>query len=346
MATAEYCDFYGSYGNEPYNSTISISNDQYNTFDPITTYDNSHVNYYQTAVNWGQYHQPTQYQHHQQHHPTVDGNPAQYNDQTRLHHLQQQPQQQPPTTRFLSPPYSAAYNDHLPMVINSDSGRPMVAAPNPNVPYADVPSVNRSPKSNAKRARIDTKEEIKDSPSLRALLTDRKLRYSPDYVTKKPRTGPRDYQTSCPPTTTIETVALSPIKNEDSLDLADEFATFLKNPMHAQPTLTNQSNSYAYSVSNSSTTSQIHSPMTNFVAGISTPPLSPGDDLRISDASSPEKPNQIWIQNGTEGKNLVFFHCIFSIIIHLLFNPLFNWTKLCMLSSFDKYLKLKMRTYR
>lgn len=336
MATAhqypEYTaanDYYGSYCNQAYGSSAPAPNGPFN-FDMTspTTYDNNNISHYQPTANWAanQYHQ-------QSHYPTMmDSNHLQYSDQCRQPHQPHQPH----TDRYLSPPYNASYegNQHLNVNHNYADNQlkkynePKIAGylqehhkDNSMHVKADqagqaIPTeITQIPKNELKRTRSEDKsEEFMDSPALRALLTNRKLRYSPDYIT---RSAPKKQRMNYPTSASIDSVALSPNKTEDSLDFFEDFPPFSKAPVTQ-----NISNGLAQSGIEYGTTQitspagmtcdnlipATSSPMTKYVEGISTPPLSPKEaepvnQMRISDASSPD--NLQWIQNGNDCKYTV-----------------------------------------
>lgn len=109
-----------------------------------------------------------------------------------------------------------------------------------------------------------------DSGTLRALLTNKRLRYSPSYASSSEKRK-------------TDIVTLSPIKTDERLDLFEDFPHAIRqaigvgsvsrrngcetiSAMHSPSTMTSEN----------VMTSQIQqSPMSNYVEGISTPPLSP-----------------------------------------------------------------------
>lgn len=295
MATAhqypEYAtsnDCYGSYYNQSYGSSAYTSNGHYN-FDMTSTHENNYANHYQPAANWANhYNQPTEYQtmmdqinmpygeqcqreeQHQQPPPQQPQQQQQYQQQQR-HQSHQQPA---PANRFYSTPYE------------------------------------RSPQS--------ADNDFKDSPALRALLTNRKLGYSPEYCKKnKTKASKFQPQGNCSPATALNSIAMSPNKTEDGLEFLDEMAAYQK---VAAPQYTPEQHGkvgvYPYGgtqvqspsgMTGENMHSVSNSPTTNYVAGISTPPMSPKEaepvnQMRLGDASSPDKATQNWIQNGKECK--------------------------------------------
>lgn len=191
--------------------------------------------------------------------------------------------------------------------------------------YANAANAaNTSPKNAAKRPHTD---DNNDSPALRALLTNRKLRYSPDYsaanIIKRQKTMVNDFPlhhhhttNACAPSV-IDTIALSPMKTEDSVDFLDDFPLYGKTaiPTPHSTGIHSSKAGYAYGGAQmrsplTMTCENLHpaanSPMTNYVAGISTPPLSPKEaepvnHMRLSDTSSPDKTAQPqWLQNGND----------------------------------------------
>lgn len=192
----------------------------------------------------------------------------------------------------------------------------------------------------------DVKEE-KDLPALRALLTNKNLRYSPNYASahnhpKRRKRAHNFSESKLTPDdiTNIDSVALSPNKTEDSLDFLDNYTTFsskhLQNqqltPVPDMPVKTGfqyipQPQMVTKGFSPSSMTSEnlpaqtsitsIHtnSPMSKYVDGLSTPPLSPKETDGVnqmltgakSDTSSSEKQCSPWEQEGTA-------ECKYSVI--------------------------------
>lgn len=175
----------------------------------------------------------------------------------------------------------------------------------------------------------------KDSPALRALLTNKNLRYTPNYPTAKRRK--RAYNLSETKLTpndgvNIDSVTLSPNKTEDGLDFLDNYTTFpTKQPQQQQQSTPMPDMSikagFEYipqtqvlnkGFSPSRMTSEnlpaqtsiinVHasSPMSKYVEGLSTPPLSPKETDGVnqnltrakSDTSSSEKQCSSWEQEG------------------------------------------------
>lgn len=173
-----------------------------------------------------------------------------------------------------------------------------------------------------------------DLPALRALLTNKNLRYSPDYTIAKKRKKAynlNETKLNRNDTANIDIVALSPNKTEDGLDFFDNYTTFSnKQPQQQQSTpmpdmsvktsfeYMPQTNVLNKGFSPSRMTSKnlpaqtslinVHatSPMSKYVEGLSTPPLSPKEADGVnqnltrvkSDTSSSEKQCSSWEQEG------------------------------------------------
>lgn len=228
---------------------------------------------------------------------------------------------------------AAKLSNAIPPTNKSDNSRMNASAHRQH--YANTGStIDASPKNPAKQTHTN---DSNDSPALRALLTNRKLRYSPDYsspnMTERQKMMGNDYHQMLHHQTAnasaIDTIALSPMKTEDSVDFLDEFTLYGKMaiPTPHSTGMHTAKIGYAYGGAQmrsplAMTSENLHSapksPMTNYVAGISTPPLSPKEaepvnQMRLSDTPSPDNSiQQQWLSNRCE--YLIFRHFFYSII--------------------------------
>lgn len=199
-----------------------------------------------------------------------------------------------------------------------------------------VPS---SPKKAAKRTYTAAISDIdtNDSPALRALLTNRKLGYSPDY--KRQKTAINDLLThpnggECT-TAAIDSIAMSPIKTDDSVDFLDDIALYGKTTIltpHSIIGVHTPKAAYAYggaqlrsplTMTGENAHSATNSPMSNYVTGISTPPLSPKEgesvnQMRLCDTSSPDQHQ--WQSNRSESHSIIFYRSCFVYTAEIAFH--------------------------
>lgn len=273
-----YGDFYGYsqpsvydssnyYANCTSNSNVGHFNDDHNVAAAIN--QNNNNDHYQAQSNW-----PTQtaitnnnnshhQQQRQQYYPT--NTTQQYANDPYQHQQQQSQQQQYQSPRFASTTYNGGQlnmNEHYPESPKHTEGYQSNCAPAIPVPK---PIENRP-------------KETSTGP-LRALLSNKSMRYSPIYAKRD----------AIVPARKMENVSLSPIKGDDSLDLLDDFAyakrQSIDGAIHKKLGYESKSVPSSFGAMHSPTmmtsenmmASEIHSPMTRFVDGIGTPPLSPNE---------------------------------------------------------------------
>lgn len=159
-----------------------------------------------------------------------------------------------------------------------------------------------------------------DSPVLRALLSNKSAqRLSPSYSNQSPsaksqRTQENHY---------AENGTISPVRTEDSLDYFDDFSFEKQQPItekigyeyRVMPLGMTGENQIA--TSSASTTPLpnhiVSSPITNYVEGISTPPLSPKDETiehvnQMSNDASSKTNCKAYRQNGDGKCRITFFY--------------------------------------
>lgn len=284
-------DFYGTYHNQPSATNCASSYDtgssyytnctsntnvgHFNADHNATVAMNQNISHYPAQSNWStqtayannnnnshhqQQQQPQSHLNHQ--HQYYSSNAEYASDQ--YHHQHQQQYQSP---RFTSPTYNGGVQQQL----NRNHNYPE----SPKVAVAYQSNVTAAPAPASKPIENCAKES--STGPLRALLSNKRLRYSPNYAKRN--------AIVCAPK--IDTVTLSPVKTDDSLDLFDDFAFAKRQPIvdavrrkHGYESENVQSSLGAVHSPTTMTSeimmgSQKHSPMTNYVDGLSTPPLSP-----------------------------------------------------------------------
>lgn len=291
-------DYYGSYYNQAtiydssyYTNCISNANaDHNNATIAINQNNNNHNGHYGGQSNWptqtsyannnnNSPQQQHQQQQQQQYYPS-DTTQQYTNDQ--YHHQHQQQQYQ--SSRFSSTTSPATHHQL-----------------NVNQNYPEGPKLTEGYQTNAASTKtIENRPKENNSATLRALLSNKKLRYSAIASAK------------------IDSVTLSPIKTDDSLDLFDDFAYAKRQPIvvgairmkHGYESESAQSSlgamhSPTKMTSENLLSTQTHSPMTNYVEGISTPPLSP-KEAAIERTYVTQMPtnmiDDIWTKNSTDCK--------------------------------------------
>lgn len=336
-------DYYGNYYNQSHPSHVYNSNGHYNQISSnlqIANNNNNSSEYQSTAPNWNHLHYNQQLQNYSQQRYDMAGtnnNFQQYSNNNNNNNEYYQQINRAPSSHFTGNPHLFS-NHNYPVnrtMINDygndkqntaegygqkcQSGKSLFK----NVDFAydnnKVSSVNNnhveasaehfhSEIKNEKRKRTEEIDD-KDSPALRALLTNKNLRYSPNYIDsfshpkrRKPVYDPSqktNFNGDSKPN--IDNVTLSPHKTEDSLDFFDNFTNFpnktslqqqqstplpdtsIKSGFEytTQPMVLNKGFSPPdmtcenLSSPASQTTTQTSSPMSKLVEGLSTPPLSP-----------------------------------------------------------------------
>lgn len=165
-------------------------------------------------------------------------------------------------------------------------------------------SAERYQTINKNQAVVKKEEEHQnDSTTLRALLSNKMLRYCSKYTRNN-----RPVATGARLVASIDSVAMSPNKNDDSLDVYEDFP-YGKEPIDvakidkdvdAAQSMTMQ-NPVAMICENIMT-NQMNSPMMGFVNGISTPPLSPKDTTESVNQLSDNTSHDLRAQGDAECK--------------------------------------------
>lgn len=354
MTTTQYpysdyssSDYYNNYYNQSHSTQMQMNNN-----------NNISNEYQQTQTsNWNhlQYNQP-----HDQHYPQqcYNTNVSELNtyNQNNSGYYQQQHNRISSSTQFNGNPHlfsnhnypvnRTTINEYSDKQNPGDGYKQMCDMNNRSFKNNDFAYVNKMSSNNNNNAEFAVEpfpkyqkieqpvNEVKneqDSPALRALLTNKNLRYSPNYssIHNQPKRRKRAHNLSEPILTpnesvNIDNVALSPHKTEDSLDFLDSYTPFSskQQPYQQQQTtpisdmsikagfeyvpqthVPNNGFSPSRMTSENLTTqtsiTNVHtnSPMSKYVDGISTPPLSPKETDGVnqnmtrakSDTSSSEK---------------------------------------------------------
>lgn len=178
-------------------------------------------------------------------------------------------------------------------------------------------SAERYQTNNNNQAGVKKEEHQNDSTTLRALLSNKKLKYTSNYMTRNNRSVARRARLVA----SIDSVAMSPNKNDDSLDVYDDFA-YEKGPIGAAKADQDLDAAQSMKIQNplamtceNTMTNQMCSPMLGFVNGISTPPLSPKDTIESVNQLSNNMSIDLRAQSDAECKyTQTHIHISFTII--------------------------------
>lgn len=288
-------DYYGSYYNQPtantYDSNYYSSNGQYNNYSGNHSI-NHNGPHYQPTNNWQTQSAYTNHQQAQQYYASYS------NDQYHSQQYQSQNQQQQVAiTSTTSSP--VPYNGCSQLNVNHN--------------YAESQKANVTENYQTINKGNEQIEDNKNNPSiLNALLSNKKMRYSPSYLANNNQPAAKRARLVA----SIDNVAMSPNKTEDSLDGYAFGKQPIKAPKLGYEAETVQSMTMQTSLtmtSENQLTNQTQSPMTNYVEGINTPPLSPKETKKNVNQVSENMTDELWAQNESECE---YFSSIFSSFFH------------------------------